>query len=307
MKRTSILISLAFLTLIFVTSTASPWGSATHAYIADHIGKKIGLENLNEIYGAMLPDLFNYAFSLPNQSFFHDLTHGVPPYDESFLAIWNTAGTPVEFSLAYGFVCHNDVWAADFTAHWNSRTLRSSKEYDKGYIITKSIELEEILDLTSLLGVPYDVAIELNHNLLETAGDIIITRYDKDIGQKIIAAATTSPQGDAISLLDNAYGLAVLLPPGVLQFIEMSFRNSMIGYGGILSFDEIIQVQMFSELLRSLAAEYLGVDPDDLPPAEVISEMLYAAVDLLEKDYMREIRATVGFVRSRLANHGIFY
>lgn len=305
MKKGIILILLGFSTLVFVTYTAYPWGSATHAYIADRIGEKKGLENLNEIYGAMLPDLFNYVFTLPHS--FQDLTHGVPPDDESFLDVWEAAGTPVEFSLAYGFVSHNDVWAADFTAHWNSRTLRSSKEYDKGYIITKSIELEEILDLTSLLGVPYDVAIELNHNLLETAGDIIITRYDKDIGQKIIDAATTSPQGDAISLLDNAYDLTILLGPGVLQFIEMSFRDSMIDYGWILSFDEMTQVAMFSEVLRLLAAELLGVDPDDLPPAPVISEMLYAAVDLLEKDYMREVRATVGFVRSRLANHGIFY
>jgi len=53
------------ITLIFTLGMgqAYGWGSAVHAYIDDHIGKKAPVRNLNEVYGAMAPDTFNFLFS----------------------------------------------------------------------------------------------------------------------------------------------------------------------------------------------------------------------------------------------------
>ncbi len=309
MKKGILSISTCIVILLFCTSTALPWGSAAHAYIAVNMGKELGLENVNKIYGAMLPDLFNYAFSLPNQQMFQDLTHGTPGM-ETFMNVWMSAATPMQMALGYGFLSHNDVWAADYTAHWDARTLRESQEYDLGYIETKSYELEDILDLTNTFGVPYEVAIELNHNILETAGDVIIMRMDAEIGQKIMAAATNR-SSDCPTLLINAYGSYDPAIPSIVPLVEAEFQTMMIQYGFALSQDEATAVYMLSFQLAALAYDYLEPYGIPLPPIDELTEIVVGymgeAIFLMEQDFMREIRATIGFVQSQLANHHIFY
>ena len=50
---------------VFLTSPAYPWGFAVHAHLADRLNKPEGDRNLNEMYGAMAPDMFNFRFDLP--------------------------------------------------------------------------------------------------------------------------------------------------------------------------------------------------------------------------------------------------
>jgi len=54
---------------------AFAWGSATHAYIDDHIGRKRPLRNYNEIYGGMAPDVFNFLFGNPAMPYLYAVTH----------------------------------------------------------------------------------------------------------------------------------------------------------------------------------------------------------------------------------------
>ena len=62
-KKLSVTVFGFALFLALTMGQAYGWGSATHAYIDDHLGKKGPVKNLNEIYGAMAPDVFNFLFS----------------------------------------------------------------------------------------------------------------------------------------------------------------------------------------------------------------------------------------------------
>ena len=57
-------ISIVILAVVLFSSEAFPWGWAVHTYIDDHLGTNRGLRNMNEIYGGMAPDVFNYMFDL---------------------------------------------------------------------------------------------------------------------------------------------------------------------------------------------------------------------------------------------------
>ena len=58
-------LGMIFLMLLFLTTEAFAWSAATHAYVEDHLGKKRGLDNTNEIYGGIIPDVFDYLFNYP--------------------------------------------------------------------------------------------------------------------------------------------------------------------------------------------------------------------------------------------------
>ena len=65
MKKELMGLGVIFLMSFFLTTDAFAWSAATHAYIEDHLGEKRGLDNNNEIYGGILPDVFNYLFNYP--------------------------------------------------------------------------------------------------------------------------------------------------------------------------------------------------------------------------------------------------
>ena len=130
-------LGLLFLVVGFFSSEAYPWGFATHTYINDHLGKTKRNQNMDEIYGAVAPDAFEYLFNFPSYlGFLSDQTH------TEFLKVWNVPRTGLGKSLAYGFVTHNDVWGADSTAHRLGLTFGQ----DEGYIIAKAKLLAAILD-----------------------------------------------------------------------------------------------------------------------------------------------------------------
>lgn len=108
-RKALLVISIVIVSVGLLFSEAFPWGWAVHSYIDDHLGMNRGLNNINEMYGGMAPDVFNYMFSyLP---FLSDQTHGnYQNGDSSFMKLWNDAKRGLQKSLAYGFVSHNDLW-----------------------------------------------------------------------------------------------------------------------------------------------------------------------------------------------------
>src|SRR5512139_3979545 len=111
-RRNVLVVGVFCLGLLFSSSEAFPWGFATHAYIDDHLGKTDTQNNLNEIYGGVMPDLFNTLFDYPEYlEFLPVQTH------LKSMKVWKASRGKVEKSLAFGFVSHNDRWGADFTAH----------------------------------------------------------------------------------------------------------------------------------------------------------------------------------------------
>ncbi|NIM91566.1 MAG: hypothetical protein GTO17_11535 [Candidatus Aminicenantes bacterium] len=313
MKKTFISVLTIFIGLALVSSIAFPWGSATHAYIADHLGQ-VGLLNLYEIYGAMVPDMFNYAFDLPPavQLFLHDLTHG-QPNDESFMAVWNYGSTMDEKSVGYGFVCHNDVWAADYTAHHQA----SKKKKKEGYVIFKAQKLNKKLrthpeygELYRSLGLPDEVAEEVCHNLVETAGDILIKREDPQIGQKVMDSAFIRPAW-CVNFLVDAYGLSGSMYAIIFGLVEPEFRSNMLGYGWVLlNLNEEAAISALGAQLANLAVIYLATKgiTIDLEDAMILADVgLREAMKLCMNDYMKEIDSTIDFVDEELVDHEINY
>jgi len=304
-------LGMIFLMLLFLTTEAFAWSAATHAYVEDHLGKKRGLDNSNEIYGGIIPDVFDYLFDYPYYlGYLYDETHN------EFLKVWNVSRWELERSLAYGFVGHNDVWGADFTAHHLCQTCGTGE----GYAISKARELLTIAPLPPELGIPDEVAIEILHEIVENSVDILVAeKIDPLIGKKIVTSAILrSPQFPRLLVKAYAKDLALyagISYPEAVQLIttaEKEFRKAMILYGQVLTQDETTAIQLISEQTADIAASFLALYGIQLPiPNEEITQMVIGyttlAISICENDYQQEIEATIHFVDHQLKGHGITY
>ncbi|MFX0202131.1 MAG: hypothetical protein ACFFCW_38965 [Candidatus Hodarchaeota archaeon] len=311
MKKT---LALVFLILFLVASAAYSWEKATHAYVVDQMKDLDGPHKLAKIYGTMAPDIFNYAFDLPPAlyDYLHFETHN------NFMKGWNAVEEKDDESFAFGFVCHNDVWGADFAAHWEAMTTG----IPEGYIITKAKILHEILlhieeyEALGELGVDYDTYIELNHSIAEAAGDIIIKRADPAIGAKIMASAHFHDEFFR-SLLLRAYltdlasivGDEQMAQEIILGYEDWFRQNMVIGYGQLLQEKESVVINEIVEDFNVLVGAYLASKGITLPPGMDLRPLIYfaltAAISLCEPDYMMEVEATIDFVKEQLELHGI--
>ncbi len=315
------------LALVFVSSGAYAWNFATHAYIAGKLGKLLPLANANEMYGIMLPDLFNLDFSLMGDTTLRGYTHGIPGVSENFMQVWYNANWGLKKNIAWGFVAHNDVWGMDFVAHWQANPFSPGPDIPfplgvpdptsqpPGYIIKLAQFLDNGLatnpmgNVWQLLGIEdnYPIRLELCHNLIEYAGDFIIKRADPMIGQKLIGAALLrTPQ--VTSLLKAAF------PPEYAPLIdaaEPEYRKMLIQYGLILMTPEQTAINLLSEQLADLAIAYLGSDYEAYRSVlvEFGKSALAASVQICQDaGYMDEINLmTLPYVKQQLLLHGIFY
>jgi len=314
MKKFLPLVLLGLVFLLFSTSMVFSWGSATHAYIADHIGKFLPLMNANEMYGIMAPDIFNYVFTLNSDQMaaIQYYTHGKPGR-EGFMKVWREASWwGYQRNLAYGYVAHNDVWGIDYTAHWASRTLNPAE----GYVITKARELLAFSIPINGSNVPFSyilsqaglsdlsAQLELAHNLVETAGDIILAQADRLIGEKMIGAALAR-SNDFPDLLVRAMGTGWR---DMIYAAEKEFRKSMVLYGGALIQGQETAIRNMSDQMAQLGVEYVkaitkGQVIIPLDQAKQLAEAgIRASVAICAGDYMKEVGATIEFVKNNLKN-----
>jgi hypothetical protein len=310
-KKELMMLGVIFLMLLSLSTEAFSWSAATHAYIENQLGKKRGLENSNEIYGGIVPDVFNYLFNYPA---FLDYLYGQT--HEDFIKVWRTARWGLEKSFAYGFVGHNDVWGADFTAHHLCQTCGTGE----GYAITKARELLTIAPLPPELGIPEDVAIEIFHEIVENSVDILVSKKtDPLIGRKIVASAILrSPQFPLLLVkayakdLSSYAGISDVEAARFITSAEKEFRKTMVLYGQVLMQDEVTAIQLISEQTADIAEDFLSLYGIQLPlPKEEIIQMVIGytnlAISICEYDYQHEITGTIHFVDQQLKGHGITY
>ena len=153
----------------------------------------LAVRNLNEIYGGMDQNVFNYLFSnIEWLDYLYNETHYA-----NFLSVWKKADTILEKSVAFGFVSHNGITGADATAHGSY-----AYEDPNGWIIAKDVKMSEIEAVKNVLlkfGLTEEkqngsieisaAGYELCHNFVESAVDLLIAQYDRRRGGKILAAA----------------------------------------------------------------------------------------------------------------------
>ena len=312
MKKGIVLSLSLVLLLVWSAVPAFSWGSATHAYILDHIGKRLPLMNANELYGVMGPDIFNYVFTLtPEQmTVVNAYTHGTP-VNEAFMEVWKKARWwGYEKSLAFGYVAHNEVWGCDFTAHIRALTTHGDQGQDEGYVITKAKALAPILG-GALAQAGYalsdDIVLMLSHNLIENAGDILLLRADPMIGQKIVMASVLR-SNDFPALVTRAMG------PDWKDAVfaaEKEFRKTMILYGAALMQGEQSAIQTLSAQIAQIGIAYIKAMGGPDIPLDLATQLAefgtVQGMGLIAGDYMTEVNATISFVRAQLALHGVRY
>ncbi len=307
------------LMVAMLSGSATAWERGTHAFIADALKKSGGPYNIEEMYGAMAPDAFNYLFTEPGLSYrdyLYDQTH------HSFMKVRNAVRWGYEKSSAYGFLSHNDTWGADSTAHRASRTLLP----DEGYVITKAKMLNAWLmtyvpEYAALLGGYPDVAVEICHNIIEAAGDIVLARYDSSVGAKLEEIALL-PKPHMQNLMVRAYAkdlsdfsaltsypMSRVEAEQFIRAVETDFRMSCISYGYLLQQDEAVILANVIEQFKQLAQVYLlsvGLPVPDDPTLTALLQVAFQVADsLIADDYMNEIQATIHMVKKNMVKRSI--
>lgn len=298
--------------LFLCVTQAYGWGSATHAYIDDRIGKQGPLRNLNEIYGGMAPDVFNYLFDHPDWlEYLYMETHY-----ENNIDLWKKANTPLEKAVAFGFVSHNGFTGADATAHG---TYNYSDP--DGYVIAKTVwmvnstPVKELLD-GLFLGDPDNVAAatyELCHTFVENAVDLLLARQDPSLGGKISAAALARTR-EFPDLLVKAYarrfahqfGLDYATAAKTIRSAESEFRKTSVFYGLALAQEPETARELIVEQLVALAPAFLASYEVELDLHEgttlkqLSDDLIGEAITLCEGDYLSTVQQTILLVSSYL-------
>ncbi len=295
-RRSLLAIGVILLTLVSFQSQAFSWGWAVHAYVDDHLGKKRGLNNLNEIYGGMVPDLFNNFFELPDLS---KATH------QDFLKMWDAARCRWEKPVPFGFVSHNESWGADFTAH----------NLVDGYVIMKAKLLLQIAPLPDYLNIDPKAAELIYHGIVENAVDVLMKRLDPAVGHKMTSSALLrSPETPFLLIRAYAKDFApyfggVFEAAKTIRSSEREFRKGIMLYGHVLTQDEETAIQLLSGHMVDLAESFLGEPlPLDREVAiSLVADLTNGAMLLCQGDFAPEVDATIQFVDEQLDFHGIAY
>ena len=297
---------------ILLSATAAnllAWGPGVHAYVADHVSKKAGWKNIDEMYGAMAPDVINYMFYSPHLSDMYAETHF------NYERMWAAAETTRERVLAFGFLMHNNVWAADFSAHTGSLSLG---DHGHGYVIQKAALLSTILESDpayASLGIPHAITVEICHTMIESSVELLMTQIDGDVGKRVVLAATERSNVFP-RLLARAY--AQLFAPyfnnselqasEALLAAETVFRQIMTAQGEMMQQDLPIALDQLAGLNAQMAegflAQYGVVLPEDFDAKGLISNLIAAGMMLCQADFEEEVRATVEAVRENLVQYG---
>jgi hypothetical protein len=305
MKRALALLGTILITLLMTAQSAFSWGSATHAYIDDHIGKKSGQKNFNELHGGMAPDTFNFMFDHPAWSaFLYAKTH------DDFDALRGKAKTGQDKALAFGFVSHNDLWGADHTAHHSGLTYGQGQ----GYVIAKALILQPAIQAqVSVLfpGLPSDmlfaISMEFAHDAVEYAVDILIKDLDPAIGLKIMAAAESrAPDFPELLVrtyaedLQNFAGLHLLTASRLIVTTERDFRRRILLYGEALTQDKQTALDCFSAELAQATVGFLSAYGLSLSPGvdvtPLIEFFMAQAMELCGGDFGAELNATIQYL-----------
>ncbi|MCR4410774.1 MAG: hypothetical protein NUW11_10875, partial [Candidatus Saccharicenans sp.] len=157
------------------------------------------------------------------------------------------------------------------------------------------------------------VALEVCHNIIEAAGDIILVRYDHSLGAKVMQIAAR-PKTNMQNLMVRAYAqglsdfsqttaapLTLAEAEQLIRATENEFRTSCIAYGWLLQQDEATILENVMAQFKQLAVAYftaLGLPvPDDTLLTALLQGAFQAAIGLIENDYMPEIMATIEMLK----------
>jgi hypothetical protein len=290
------------------------WGAATHAYLAKELGHEPGILNLQEMHGAVVPDMFNLMFGYEHQDYLWIETH------YQFMKVVEEAKFDESAAFAYGFASHNEDWGADHTAHLSSITVNP----EEGYVVTKSKILAPQLKLGIMLflnanDIAYtpelldELALSIADSAIESAVDLLVSQNeDTQIGIRMqVAAKLRSPL--VPMLLSRAYAkdfateAGTIVEEAILMIVETEtiFKEYMELYGEILTHENAVELmaEQGAQLAELMLEERYGIIV--AVPSELMKTGLLAAIDVVKDDYSEELAATLDYVKEQLEGNGV--
>jgi hypothetical protein len=304
-------------------SVSSGWGNMTHVYFAKHFGVKVGVLNLNEMYGALLTDMVNFDFTPAGQELskaFHyntDLTWG-------FYGATTTAAGKAAF---YGMFTHNNAWGVDYTAHDNGMTVGNV-----GWVPHYAERLEQPIAayLTTLFvaktGYPAEAFAELSaglahtmaHDVIEQSVDVLIKRYnDPLVGARLVLAASNRteevPQAIA-AVIGGIYGPEA---GEQLRKGEGEYREAMKQYGQLFMLPEQQMIPAMCGVSAGIAHDFIKAITAQMAPElfpegadlaidpAVVEGFLRKGIAIVRPVYNAELLATIFLVERNLRVNGV--
>jgi hypothetical protein len=146
---------------------------------------------------------------------------------------------------------------------------------------------------------------EVAHNLVENAIDVLIKRVDPGIGEKILLAAMLR-NAYFPEWLTSVYGAFVGPAAYLIPIVEDAFRGMMQLYGTMFYLPEADIIYMLSQQMASYAPYFLPADAQ-IPPATAFAIAKYGtekAMEICEGTFLKEIEATVKYVNANMPNLG---
>jgi len=302
--------ALCSLFLVSIPPEVFAWGSVTHAYFAKQLGE--GKLNAEEVYGATVPDLFNLMLDSPNYDDLLRLTH------EQATKVKTKAHKMGLEDFALGFVSHNEVWGADFTAHVSGRTTQEGYVVTQSRVLALSLKppLQDILEqggVSSPSFIAGALAAGVSHPFIETAIDLLIKRNeDPSIGSALRQSAQDRPPA-VQDLLAAAYGKSLARKTKVsegeaIHFIresETQYQQLMVRYGEIFTEEEPQALQALaaqgSGLLEGYLTLFTGKEITISP--ELIVQFLTLAIEQVEDTYQEELTSTLSYLKGRMKSY----
>jgi hypothetical protein len=282
------------LLLALGVSAGYGWGNATHVYFAKQLGSKVGIYNLNEMYGALLPDMYNLVFTEEGQ---------VAAYKFHFeqqvwQVMYDNAPSAYARAAAFGFFTHNNLWGADFTAH-------GSYESNNGWIVRQGIKLsmdpEFVNYIAYLLGAPSpELGAAMGHDLVETAVDILVKRNEDPLVGARMYMAAKSRSADIGSML-------ALVETGADQ-VEPLYRESMMQYGQLFLLPESQLIPMLAQVSAGVAADFIAANGGTLLhpiDPQMVEKFIQKGIQQVAGIYRPELARTLQFVEKNLKSNNI--
>ena len=298
MKKTLISTCIVFIALALFSSTAYSWGPATHAYIGKKLGNQFGYLNLQEMYGAMAPDIpwimdpedvnISIAFGILTHIYFQNVEER---------AWWRS-----QRAFAYGFSTHNEVWGADHWAHIDPG----------GYVAIKIPLLLPSVPTNILFILGEDAVNDLLHKAIEGAVDLllVIDELDKDIGMRMVLSAwLRSPSVPWLLVKAYAGPLAENSEVGSwweaakkIIATEKEFRQLIVLYGLALSQED--PVAAVAEIVAEQFGYLIGTTEITAEQLELLTyQVLTAAITaitLYPPNYSTVLNDTINAIADQL-------
>lgn len=332
--------------VLFFAANAFPWGSATHAYIGDKIGKESPILNLNEIYGAMAPDIFNFYPDILDPNSAHYYLYMQTHYNA--LALWAESQAPQTQepgkAAAFGFASHangqfdaegniNDCsvdgpyngnfCGADRTAHGlYGNYIPPPVNPDPKYVIDKAnlfwLPLQTILAQAGII-VSDAEARDIAHNLIEFAIDIMVAYegvYEpgdgNGIGKKMIASALLrNPEFPQLLVDAYAKGLSSTLHMPRSEARKVILADERDFRKTIVIYGQALTQKTENDAIDSVS-EILAQLAQEVygiegVTSELVKPALIGAQAFCRNDYAAAIQGTVAVVNNQMQGAGISY